>query len=289
MATTAGSRPDFSASSTIARCSRDTEPWCAAATGWIALRHAAARAGLRHQRGGVGARRHRLAGRPLVGQLVEPAGQPLGQPPGVGEDDRAAVRLHQVEHPLLDGGPDRGPRLVARRRALELAGRLAQLAHVLDRDHDREVPLLGRRWRDDLHGATAGQEGGHLLDRPHRRRQPDPLRRPVEQLVEPVERDGEVRAALGVGHRVHLVDDHRLDPAQRLARGAGEQQEQRLRRRDEDVGGPPGERPPLVGGGVAGADADPDLRARRGPAAPRPARCRSTGPAGCARRRPRAP
>ena len=35
VATTAGSRPDFSASSTIARCSRDTDPWCAAATGWM--------------------------------------------------------------------------------------------------------------------------------------------------------------------------------------------------------------------------------------------------------------
>ena len=35
VATTAGSRPDFSASSTIARCSRDTEPWWAAATGWM--------------------------------------------------------------------------------------------------------------------------------------------------------------------------------------------------------------------------------------------------------------
>ncbi len=33
VATTAGSCPDFSASSTTARCSRDTEPWCALATG----------------------------------------------------------------------------------------------------------------------------------------------------------------------------------------------------------------------------------------------------------------
>ena len=32
VATTAGSRPDFSSSSTIARCSRETEPWCALAT-----------------------------------------------------------------------------------------------------------------------------------------------------------------------------------------------------------------------------------------------------------------
>ena len=32
VATTAGSRPAFSSSSTSARCSRDTEPWCARAT-----------------------------------------------------------------------------------------------------------------------------------------------------------------------------------------------------------------------------------------------------------------
>jgi hypothetical protein len=32
VATTAGSRPDFSSSSTSARCSRETEPWCARAT-----------------------------------------------------------------------------------------------------------------------------------------------------------------------------------------------------------------------------------------------------------------
>ena len=111
--------------------------------------------------------------------------------------------------------------------------------------------------------AAAGEERGHLLDRPHRRRQADPLRRALEQLVEPVERDRQVGAALGAGHRVHLVDDHRLDAAQRLARGAGQQQEQRLGRGDEDVGGPPGEGAPLVGGGVAGADADADLGPRQ--------------------------
>ena len=66
--------------------------------------------------------------------------------------------------------------------------------------------------------AAAGQEGGDLLDRAHGGRQADPLGRPVQQLVEPVEGDGQVRAALGAGDRVHLVDDHRLDAAQRLAR-----------------------------------------------------------------------
>ena len=49
-------------------------------------------------------------------------------------------------------------------------------------------------------------------------------------------RQREVRAALGAGDGVHLVDDHRLDAAQRLAGRRGEQQEQRLGRGDQDVG-----------------------------------------------------
>ena len=76
----------------------------------------------------------------------------------------------------------------------------------------------------------------------------------VEQRVEPLERQRQVGAALGAGDRVHLVDDHRLDAAQRLARLRGEEQEQRLGRRDEDVGRRAGERAALVGRGVAGAD-----------------------------------
>ena len=72
---------------------------------------------------------------------------------------------------------------------------------------------------------------GHHLDRARRRRGTGPPPRPaarsrdspirwagpLEQLVEPLEGDREVGAALGAGHGVHLVDDHRLDAAQRLA------------------------------------------------------------------------
>ena len=153
---------------------------------------------------------------------------------------------------------------------------------------ERSHSLVDGR-RDDLHRPAARQVGGDLLDRPHRRRQADPLGRPLQQLVEPVEGDRQVRAALGVGDGVHLVDDDRLDAAQRLAGRAGEQQEQRLGGGDEDVGRPAGERAALVGGGVARPDADPDLRSLRARAARRPGRCRSAAPAGCARRRPRAP
>ena len=68
----------------------------------------------------------------------------------------------------------------------------------------------------------AAEEAGDLLDRPDRRGQADPLRRPVEQCVEALQRQREVGAALGAGDGVHLVDDHRLDAAQRLARLRGE-------------------------------------------------------------------
>ena len=178
VATTAGSRPLFSASSTMARCSRETEPWWAAATGWKSPGSPPPEPAWAISAAGVGARRRLLAGGPLVGQLVEPAGEPLGQPAGVGEDDRAAVGLDQVEHPLLDGRPDRGARLVARGRARRSSPvGWPELGHVLDRDDDREVPLLPRPGRDDAHRPAAGEEGGDLLDRADGGRQPDPLGR----------------------------------------------------------------------------------------------------------------
>ena len=68
-------------------------------------------------------------------------------------------------------------------------------------------------------------------------------------------------AALGRGHRVDLVDDHRLDPAQHLARLRREDQVQRLGGGDEDVG-----RRAAHGGAVAlrcvaGADRHRDVGA----------------------------
>ena len=58
-----------------------------------------------------------------------------------------------------------------------------------------------------------------------------------------------------VGHeRVDLVDDHRVDRAQRFARVRGEQQVDRFGRRDEDVGGIALKAGPLDRRRVAGAD-----------------------------------
>jgi hypothetical protein len=69
-----------------------------------------------------------------------------------------------------------------------------------------------------------------------------------------------VGTALIARDRVHLVHDHRLDPAQDLPGLRGEQQEERLRGGDEDVRRLDGQLPALLGGGVAGAHRDPDVR-----------------------------
>ena len=264
VATTAGSRPRLRSSSMSARCSLETEPWWALAMtasapvldpDWAMIS-----AGLVCGSG-------RLAGGPLGGDLVEPGREPLGEPPAVGEDDRALVLLDQVDDVLLDVRPDR---LRPRRLAPSPRRSRPGSGHVLDRDDDLEVPLLGAGRRDDLDRRAAAEEPRHLLERPHRRAQPDPLGGLVEQRVEPLEGDREVGAALGAGHGVHLVDDHRLDAAQALAGLAGEHQEQRLRRGDHDVGRLGDELAPVGGRGVAGADA---RRSPRGPAGRAGRRC----------------
>ena len=43
----------------------------------------------------------------LPRQLVEGGGEALGQPPGVHEEDRRAVRAHELEETRVDRGPDR--------------------------------------------------------------------------------------------------------------------------------------------------------------------------------------
>jgi hypothetical protein len=58
---------------------------------------------------------------------------------------------------------------------------------------------------------------------------------------------------------VNLVDDHGLDPAERLAGLRGQHQEERLRRRDQDVGRLLEQLPPLLLGRVARAHADTEV------------------------------
>src|SRR5215470_5648619 len=186
VATTAGRRPAFSASSICARACRG--------------------AGLGHdlRRDGGGGRRGRrraLLGRgrllgTLGGELVEPAAQPFGKSAGVGEDDGGPVLPDEIEHPLLHVRPDRalgggrrhGRDGAIRPRRADEDGRHAvratvgrdragcvEVRHVLDRHHDLDLHLLAARWGGDRDRPGPAQERRHLLGRPDGRRQADPL------------------------------------------------------------------------------------------------------------------
>ena len=99
------------------------------------------------------------------------------------------------------------------------------------------------------------------LDRSLRRRQADAVRPRVAQRFEPLEREREVRAALVARDGVDLVDDHRVDRAQRGAPArARHQQVQRLRCRDDEARRLAHHARPLGARRVAGADTDVDRR-----------------------------
>ena len=133
------------------------------------------------------------------------------------------------------------------------------------------------------------EEPRDLVERPLRRRQTDALQRPPGQRLEPLERQRQVRAALGRDQRVDLIDDHRLDRAQPLPRVRGEQQVQRLRRGDQDVGRIAGEPRALRRRRVAAPHRDRRDPVQRRRGRPPTRRCRRAARAGSAPRPPPAP
>ena len=88
------------------------------------------------------------------------------------------------------------------------------------------------------------------------RRQGDPLRRLLRELLEPLEREHEVSATLGSGHRLDIIDDHRLDFRKGPRGLRGEHQEQRLGCRDQDVRRVTHELATVGSGRVARSNAD---------------------------------
>ena len=181
-----------------------------------------------------------------LGQLV---GHPLGHLARVDEDQRGAV----VPGVLGDAVEDVG-HLTAAHDGLEL-GR-GQL--------DGHLEVAGVAAVDDHGGRAvvvhAREQAGHQVERPLRGREADALEMAAalgDQRVESLEAQRQVAAALVAGQRVHLVDDHGAHAAQqRPRRGGGQEEVERLGRRDEEVGrlllhgGPLGRRR------VAGADGD---------------------------------
>ena len=80
-------------------------------------------------------------------------------------------------------------------------------------------------------------------------------------VLEALERQREVGAALGARHRMDLVDDHRLGVHEELPRLRREHQVERLGRGYQHVGWRAEHRLALLLGGVAGADGDADVAA----------------------------
>ena len=107
--------------------------------------------------------------------------------------------------------------------------------------------------------------------------------------LEPFERQREVRAAFGRDERMDLVDDHGVDRAQRLPRVRGEQQVERLGRRDQDVGRLTLEPRALARRACRPSEWPPPERETARCGQPPDWRCRQSATAGCARRRPPAP
>ena len=175
------------------------------------------------------------------------------------------------------GSPSAGRAVLARE------GRRARVGHVLDRDDDLEVELLPRPASTISHsrfGPTRNwairSSGRCVAERPirwterarGRARRSLPLllrralpRRRVDQVLEPLQGQRQVGAPLGLGDRVDLVDDHRLDRGEDLAGARGEHQVERLGGGDQDVGRRFAHRPALGLAGVAGPQADRDLGA----------------------------
>ena len=94
----------------------------------------------------------------------------------------------------------------------------------------------------------------------HRGGQAYPLSRLFQYGVQPFQAESEVRASLGTGDGVHLIQNDRLHAAQRFAGLGGEKKEQGFRCCDENIGTVTREMPPFGGGGVRGPDCHSDRR-----------------------------
>ena len=251
VATTAGSRPALSSDSVRVRSARLIEPWCARARMVAASRvsmptavpDCAGTCAARSVAGSGTSSPDRSAHTSFIRAVSRSA--PRRELVNTSVERCAATRSTTRSSTCgqMDGRGS-SPAAAPDRSSSSSAGRgAAQVGQVRHGDDDVDHDLLGRRRLHDddgappvLERARAAQELGDRVDRADRGRQADPLRRAgtgrvVEQGVEPLERQREVRAALGAGDRVDLVDDDRAH-AREPGPGARRQHEvQRLGRR----------------------------------------------------------
>ena len=182
VATSARREPARSRASTIRRRSADRLPWWAATTKESVT-------GLLDS---------------VVEALGELVGDPLGELPGVHENERGAVLANQLGDTVEDLAelPARGDRLELR-------------VGQLDRDVEARVDGRSRRSRAAVRSGPTPQSsrattssGFWVAERPIRCRRP-----PVglDEMGQPLEAEGQMAPPLVPGQRVDLVDDDRPD------------------------------------------------------------------------------
>ena len=191
--------------------------------------------------------------------LGQQVGDALRLAAGVDEHQRRAVGLDQFGDPVQDLGG-----LLGRRDGLQLAGRhlqrqvqLPPVTHVDDHRRGRlhRAAAGAGAWGCGaffgpgrgvgavrVGGTTTGvvaaeQQPLDRADRPLCGRQADPKGSLLADVLEALQAEGKVRAALIAGHGVNLVDDHPPGGAQHLpAALSGEEEVQRFRGGDDEVG-----------------------------------------------------
>ena len=97
---------------------------------------------------------------------------------------------------------------------------------------------------------------GHLFQRALGGGETDALHPALGDRLQPLERERQVRPALGGHDRVDLIDDHRVDAAQAGGGIRGKQQIQRLRGSDQNLCRMPPEPASFLLRCVTGADTD---------------------------------
>ena len=270
VATIAFSVPRLSRSSISRRCSRASEPWWARASSSPAssFRCAASRSASRRAfTNTIVERWARISSRSRGGS---PARSTLGAEPCPATRDRPSRACAGGSRRRSEAPPC--PRPARRPRPPSACG-------VRRR---RSSPAGDRRSVCPPRKRAISSSGRCVADRPIR------WGGVVRDRLEPLEREREVRAALGAGERVDLVDDHPSDAAQDLARLRREHQVERLGRRDEDVGRARLDAAALVRRRVARCASRPGVRGRARRAARPRGRSRRAAPAGSSRCRRRA-
>ena len=191
--------------------------------------------------------------------VAQPLGQrecgPLDQAAGVGEHERRAVGARQFRDPVVHLGPHFGRHDRFERRGRHLQRQIARAMKPLVDDRARGVAPADQEAGDQIHRPLGGGQADA----------PQPAGARVRgQGFEPFERQGQMGAALVARHRVDLVHDHGVRARQRgAARLAAEQDVERLRGGDQDVGRLACHGLPVGRRRIAGAHHAADGRGRR--------------------------